>query len=192
MRFDAIPIERDGVAEFFRTAPFVAHNRRTYSVPPHQLWDVVTSDRMWSWLPTVWGCRYPVDTPAAPGVVRDFQMYIHHWLVFAQHERVIELDAPHVMRYTATDATLPVFGSWCEEYRVEPGPADNTAVLDWTLACAPRYLSRIPGNRIVIRPLATLLKPVLQFGLRGLVRELPSHAPPALTTPDRPKAVENS
>ena len=182
MRFSATPIEPDGVEEFFRTAPFVAHNRKTYSAPPQQVWDVVASDRMWSWLPTVWGCRYPVHTPPAAGVVRDFQMYIHHWLVFAQHERLLEFDAPNVMRYTATDATLPVFGSWCEEYRVEPGPDDNSAVLDWTLACAPRYLSQIPGNRIVFRPLSAILTPILRFGLRGLERELPSHAPPALNS----------
>ncbi len=180
MRFKAVPIETTDVEHFFATAPFVAHNRRVFPVPPQQLWDVVVSDRMWSWLPTVWGCRYPVGTSAGPGVVRDFQMYIHHWLVFAQHERVIALDAPNVMCYTATDATLPVFGSWCERYRVEPGPDDRSAVLDWTLACAPRYLSRIPGSRIVIRPLALVLKPILQFGLRGLVRELPMHAPAAL------------
>lgn len=190
MRFSAVPVEPEGVEQFFRTAPFVAHNRRTYSAPPQQVWDVVTSDRMWSWLPTVWGCRYPVGTVPTPGVVRDFQMYFHHWLVYAQHERVIQLDAPTVMRYTATDATLPFFGSWCEEYRVEPGPDDHSAILDWTLACAPRYLSRIPGSRVVIQPLATVLKPILQFGLRGLERELPSHAPPALPAPDHATAIE--
>lgn len=191
MRFKGVPIEPDGVEEFFATAPFVAHNVRTYPVPPRQLWDVVTSDRMWSWLPTVWGCRYPVDTPPAAGVVRDFQMYIHGWRLYAQHERVIELDAPNVMRYTATDATLPFFGSWCEEYRVIPADDGRAATLDWTLACAPRYLSRIPGIRTVIRPLALILNPIFQFGLRGLVRELPSHAPPALTIDSPPTAIEH-
>lgn len=190
MRFSAVPIARDGVDEFFTTAPFVTRNTRTYSVPPQQLWDVVTSDRMWSWLPTVWGCRYPVATAPAPGVVRDFQMYIHGWMVYAQHERVIELDAPHVMRYTATDATFPFFGSWCEEYRVLPADDGRAATLDWTLACAPRYLSRIPGNRLAIRPLGTILKPILQFGLRGLEREFPSRAPAALTS--GPPAVDQA
>lgn len=191
MRFEAVPIEIDGVEEFFRTAPFVAHNRRTYSAPPQQVWDVVTGDRMWSWLPTVWGCRYPVNTAAGPGVVRDFQMYVHHWLIFAQHERVIALDSPQVMRYTAIDATLPVFGSWCEEYRVIPEDDGQHATLDWTLACAPRYLTRIPGSRTVIRPLATVLRPILQFGLRGLERELPSRGPAAPAS-DLPPAADHA
>lgn len=185
MRFSATPIERDEAAGFFRSAPIVVHTRRTFDAPPQQIWDVVTGDRMWSWLPMVWGCRYPAHTPPAAGVVRDFQMYIHHRLVFAQHERITRFDDLNVMRYTAIDATLPVFGAWCEEYRVEPGPDDDSAVLDWTLACAPRYLSRIPGNRILFRMFSRFLKPIFHFGLRGLERELPSHAPSTLAS-ERP------
>ncbi|OHU98576.1 SRPBCC family protein [Mycobacterium talmoniae] len=184
MRFDAIAITAHGADEFFATAPFVTHVRRTFAAPPKQVWGVIASSRMWSWLPTVWGCRYPVATEPAAGVVRDFQMHVHKWLVFAQHEQLIEFDASRMlMRYTAIDATLPVFGSWCEEYRVEPAGAGAT--VDWTLACAPRYLRRIPGIRFALRPLAALLRPVFWFGLGGLERELPAHAPPAHTAGNR-------
>ncbi|MBF9318862.1 SRPBCC family protein [Mycobacteroides chelonae] len=177
MRFDAVPIPVDGVEEFFATAPFVTRVRRTFDAPPEDVWRVVSGDRMWSWLPSVWGCRYPQDITPTAGTVRDFQMYIHSWMVFAQHEQIIHLDAPHVMRYTALDATLPVFGSWCEEYRVLPESDPGKATVDWTLACAPRYLTNIPGSRIAIRPVAAILKPIFWFGLGGLARELPVRGP---------------
>lgn len=182
MRFDAIEISSENADEFLRSAPFVTHVRRSFAAPAEQVWEVIAGSRMWSWLPTVWGCRYPQATDPAPGVVRDFQMYIFKWLVFAQHERVLDFDPDHMtMRYTATDATLPVFGSWCEQYRVEP-TGDNHATIDWTLACAPRYLRRIPGIRWGLRPVAAVLQPVFHFGLGGLERELPP-SPPTITTP---------
>lgn len=93
------------------------------------------------------GLPVPSATEPAPGVVRDFQMHIFKWLIFAQRERLLEFDPGQMtMCYTATDATLPVFGSWCEHYRVEPEGTTH-ATIDWTLACAPRYLRRIPGIR---------------------------------------------
>ncbi|MEZ0362546.1 SRPBCC family protein [Mycobacterium sp. pUA109] len=180
MRFDAAPITADHADAFFATAPFVTHVRRTFAAPPEHVWGVIADSRMWSWLPTVWGCRYPAATDPAAGVVRDFQMHIHKWLIYAQHEQIIEFDAPRMtMRYTATDATWPFFGSWCEEYRVEPAGAGAT--VDWTLACAPRYLRRIPGIGFALRPLAAVMTPVFWFGLGGLERELPCQAPPAIT-----------
>ncbi|MGH3723976.1 MAG: SRPBCC family protein [Mycobacterium sp.] len=177
MRFDAVPIPVEGVEEFFATAPFVTRVRRSFAAPPEEVWAVVSGDRMWSWLPSVWGCRYPQDIVPAAGTVRDFQMYIHSWMVFAQHEQIIHFDAPRVMRYTALDATLPVFGSWCEEYRVVPEDDPGRATVDWTLACAPRYLTKIPGSRIAGRSLSAVLKPVFWFGLGGLNRELPARGP---------------
>ncbi|OBK85363.1 MULTISPECIES: SRPBCC family protein [Mycolicibacter] len=182
MRFDAVPVEAESADEFFATAPVVTHVRRRFAAPPEQVWQVVASDRMWSWLPTVWGCRYPHGGQPEVGVVRDFQMYLHSWLVFAQHERITVFDPPsRTMRYTAVDATLPVFGSWCEQYRVEDADDPGHAILDWTLACAPRYLSAIPGARLLGRPVAAVLEPVFHFGVGGLNRELPLQAPPQLS-----------
>ncbi|PIB79734.1 SRPBCC family protein [Mycobacterium celatum] len=182
MRFDAIPITAERADEFFETAPFVTYIQRSFAAPPEHVWGVIAGSRMWSWLPTVWGCRYPVATEPAAGVVRDFQMHVHKWLVFAQHEQLIEFDTTRMMmRYTAIDATLPVFGSWCEEYRVEPADNPEHATVKWTLACAPRYLRRIPGVRFALRPTAAVLQPIFRIGLGGLERELPSHAPPQLT-----------
>jgi|GEM_PF-6541479 len=180
MRFSADAIAASEAEGFYATAPFVTHVRRTFAAPPEHVWEVITDSRMWSWLPTVWGCRYPVATDPEVGVVRDFQMHVHKWLIFAQHEQLIEFDpSRRVMRYTATDATLPVFGSWCEQYRVEPA-GEGAATVDWTLACAPRYLRRIPGIRFALRPLQIVLQRVFFFGLGGLERELPCNAPPAI------------
>lgn len=185
MRFDAIEVSPENADEFLRTAPFITHVRRRFAAPAEQVWEIVASDRMWSWLPTVWGCRYPWASEPAPGVVRDFRMHIFKWLIFAQRERLLEFDPGQMtMRYTATDATLPVFGSWCEHYRVEPEDPTH-ATIDWTLACAPRYLRRIPGIQWGRRPVAAVLQPVFYFGLGGLERELhPAHL--GITVPSRP------
>lgn len=185
MRFDAEAITADGVEHFFATAPFVTRVRRTVAAPPEQVWQVIFGSRMWSWLPMVWGCRYPTATEPGTGVIRDFQMHVHKWLVFAQHEQLIEFDCSRmVMRYTATDATVPIFGSWCEQYRVErSGPHGST--IDWTLGCDPRYLRRLPGMRWALRALAAVMTPVFRFALVGVERELPCHAPPAITAGPR-------
>ncbi|MGH9185049.1 MAG: hypothetical protein ACRD0U_04410 [Acidimicrobiales bacterium] len=69
--------------------------------------------------------------------------------------------------YTATDATLPVFASWCEEYAIEPIPDGGR--LKWTLAVTPRYVGWMPSRWLV-----PVLSPLLKFGVEGLRRELSS------------------
>ncbi|SLH49154.1 Polyketide cyclase / dehydrase and lipid transport [Mycobacteroides abscessus subsp. abscessus] len=138
------------------------------------MWDVVASDRMWSWLPTVWGCRYPTAPTREPGVVRDFQMFLHHWLIFAQHEKILHWEEGSSLVYTAVDATLPVFGSWCERYAVVPIDGGARTRLEWTLAVRPRYVGWLPARWV-----ALALRPIFRFGLRGLLRELPSRRGPS-------------
>ncbi|WP_259141711.1 SRPBCC family protein [Tsukamurella ocularis] len=167
MRFRATePVAVDDAERFFSAAPFLA--KVSYEFPdltPDQLWGVVSSDRMWSWLPTVWGCRYPEGAGVEPGVVRDFQMYVHHWLVYAQRERIIHVEPGRRMMYTATDATLPFFGTWLEDYRIEPVGAGSRLV--WRMGVRPRFVGWLPA-----RWLSRLLTPVLRFGLRGVRREV--------------------
>lgn len=171
MRFKAVPITAEGHTDFFDTAPFLSHIDYDYDCSVEDLWSVVSSDRMWSWLPTVWGCRYPAGE-IRPGVVRDFQMFVWHWMVFAQHEKILIWEPGTRLVYTATDATLPVFGSWCEQYAVAPGPDGTGSRLSWTLAVKPRYIGWLPAKWV-----AAFLNPFFKFGLRGLVRELPSRGP---------------
>ncbi|MEO9329735.1 SRPBCC family protein [Gordonia aurantiaca] len=160
------PITADEVPDFLIEAPFRTHV--VYDFPDldtGELWKVVSSDRMWSWLPTVWGCRYPPGDPIGPGTVRDFQMYIHHWLIYAQRERILVWEAGERLVYTATDATLPFFGTWCEEYIVEPR-AGGGSRLRWTMGVRVRFL----GN-VTLRFLTRPMQAVFRFGLRGLPRE---------------------
>lgn len=178
MRFNAVEISDDRAEAFFDEAPFVSRRTTTYDASAEDLWSVISSDRMWSWLPTVWGCRYPVNVEVGRGTVRDFQMRVWHYLIFAQHERILAWEPGRRIAYTATDATLPVFGSWCEEYSLEPlGPTQTR--LHWTLAVRPRYIGRLP-----LKWVALLLALPFRIGLRGLVGELPHQAPSAdLSTP---------
>ncbi|MEV6562217.1 SRPBCC family protein [Nocardia sp. NPDC051756] len=168
MRFKASPIDGDTYPVFFATAPFVSRLRFDYDAPPDDVWSVISGPRMWSWLPTVWGCRYPDGETPGPGTVRDFQMYLDRWLIYAQHERILHWDKGSRIVYTATDATLPFFGSWCEEYSIESLDAGRRTRLNWTLAVRPRYLGRLPAQWV-----ATLLKPAFRFELGALPRELP-------------------
>lgn len=174
MRFDAEPILPGSYQAFFDTAPFVSHIEYDYDAPPGEVWSVISGDRMWSWLPTVWGCRYPANEQAGPGTVRDFQMFLHHWLIFAQHEKILHWDEGISLIYTAVDATLPVFGSWCERYAITPIDDGMRTRLTWTLAVRPRYIGWMPAGWVSI-----LLNPLFKFGLRALVRELPSRRGPS-------------
>lgn len=174
MRFKAEPIEPGRHQEFFDTAPFLSHIEYDYAATPEEVWPVISGDRMWSWLPTVWGCRYPEGAEIGPGTVRDFQMFLHHWLVYAQHERILHWDKGSELIYTAVDATLPFFGSWCERYAITPLDGGAGTRLHWTLAVRPRYLGRLPAKWV-----AVILNPFFRFGLRALVRELPSRRGPS-------------
>lgn len=169
LRFQATaPVRVEDADSFFAVAPFKTHVRYAFpDLTTEQLWSVVSSDRMWSWLPTVWGCRYPDGVEIGPGVVRDFQMYVHHWLLYAQREQIIVWEPGHRLMYTATDATLPFFGTWLEEYRVEPDGAGSRLV--WTMGIRPRFIGWLPA-----RWLSVVLTPVYRFGLRGVRREVGS------------------
>ena len=167
LRFAATaPVTADTATDFLRTAPFRTHV--DYDFPDIELpdlWSVVSSDRMWSWLPTVWGCRYPDVDAVEPGVIRDFQMYVHHWLVYAQREQILIWEPNERLVYTATDATLPFFGTWCEQYRVEPRPGGGSR-LRWTMGVRVRFLGWLPQ-----RWLTPIMQQVFRFGLRGVRRE---------------------
>ena len=174
MRFKASPIEPNGYEAFFAEAPFLSYIEYDYDATPEEVWPVISGPRMWSWLPTVWGCRYPEGEEVGPGTVRDFQMFLHHWLIFAQHERILHWEKGSHLVYTAVDATLPVFGSWCERYAIEPIDGGTRTRLRWTLAVKPRYIGWLPAKWF-----AVALNPILRFGLRALVRELPSRRGPS-------------
>lgn len=176
MRFKAKAIEPGHYQEFFDTAPFLSHISYDYAATPEEVWPVISGPRMWSWLPTVWGCRYPENEEIGPGTVRDFQMFGHHWLLYAQHEKILHWDQGSSLIYTAVDATLPFFGSWCERYAIEPIDNGAGTRLNWTLAVRPRYIGWLPAKWV-----AVALDPIFRFGLRALVRELPSRRGPSYT-----------
>lgn len=167
VRFRATaPVTVEESESFFASAPFLTNVRYEFpDLTPEQLWNVISSARMWSWLPTVWGCRYPEGARPEPGVVRDFQMYLHHWLVYAQREQIIHVEPGRRMMYTAVDATLPFFGTWLEDYRVEPVGAGSRLV--WRMGVRPRFIGGLP-----LRWVSVLLTPVFRFGLRGVRREV--------------------
>lgn len=177
-RFSAVQVQPGCHEMFFAAAPFVSRIEVSFDAPVQAVWDVIVGDRMWSWLPTVWGCRYPVGEVAAPSVVRDFRQNVLGWLIYAQHEKVITLEPCSQMVYTATDATLPFFGTWCERYAVTSVDAGNRTIVNWTLAVRPRYVGSIPAAW-----LSTLLRPILTFGLRRLASELPVRNSSQVITP---------
>ncbi|MFW0792016.1 SRPBCC family protein [Gordonia sp. CPCC 205333] len=161
------PVYDEGIESFLNSSPFRTHIVYDYPrISADDLWQVVSSDRMWSWLPSVWGCRYPVGEEVAPGTVRDFQMFVHHWLIYAQREKILVWEPGSRLVYTATDATLPFFGTWCEQYVVEPLPSGGSQ-LTWTMGVKPRFIGWLP-----MRWLTPVMSRVFRFGLRGLVREV--------------------
>lgn len=167
VRFGATdPVEIDDAEAFFASAPFLTNIRYDFpDLSVEQLWSVVSSARMWSWLPMVWGCRYPEGEGPEAGVVRDFQMYLHHWLIYAQRERILHVEPGRRMMYTAVDATLPFFGTWLEDYRVEKVGSGSRLV--WRMGVRVRFLGWLP-----MRWVSALLTPVFRFGLRGVRREV--------------------
>lgn len=161
------PVTEHEAPEFLDSAPFRTHVVYDYpDIDAATLWETISSDRMWSWLPTVWGCRYPAGEAPTPGTVRDFQMYVHHWMIYAQREKILVWEPGQRLVYTAVDATLPFFGTWCEQYTVHPLPGGGSR-LSWTMGVRLRFIGALPQ-----RWLSPLMRAVFRFGLRGLRREI--------------------
>ncbi|EFV13215.1 SRPBCC family protein [Segniliparus rugosus] len=166
-RFQATePVSAESYPEFVERAQYCVVSEAEYPYSVEQVWGAISGERMWSWLPTCWGPRYPAGG-GAPGVVRDWQMYVFDWLYYSQHERILHWEPLRKIAYTVDNATLPFFGSWLEEYLIEPTADGKGTRLRWTWAMKIRFIGWLP-----LRWLAPILRPIFEFALRGVIREI--------------------
>jgi hypothetical protein len=135
----------------------------SFRSPPDQVWNLLRSDRMWTWYPFGSGVDYPSDERRV-GTVR--QMFVRA-VFWRQEEEFLRWDEGDRYTFYARKAVLPVFGTWAEDYQITE-TSDGGTRLRWTVAFAPRYLGRLP-----LRWLTPLARPVFRANIAPMKRMLP-------------------
>ena len=132
MWFELDPVDES----FFRTAPHVDTLVMDLPVPADQVWEGLTNEEPLTWCSRLRG-RYTTPFPQKQGARREVA-------VFGGALRIKELffhwdDAAMHHSFYVTHASVPVFRSFAEDYRVEP--TATGCRFTWTFAAQ--------GNRLL-------------------------------------------
>ncbi|ADG97615.1 Polyketide cyclase/dehydrase [Segniliparus rotundus DSM 44985] len=139
--------------DYLKTGSFRANATVKFKHPVEKIWQVLTGEHAFSWLPGVKGVHY-VGTPGE-GAVRYLKT-----LPLALGEQVVEYEEGKVFGYTGTGASLPVLKHLASQYNFEPTKRGGTKVT-WKLAATPKVVGFLP--LWLAGPLA---KPALKVALR--------------------------
>lgn len=135
---------------FLETAPIVVHADVTLDASPEAIWEVLESDRMWSWVSAIDRLEWLSPRPLVEGCVRRLRV----GKAITVDEEFYRWDAPRRATFRVTRASLPVLGALAEDFRVEPLGGGRTR-LTWTMAIEPARGKSLPLG---------LLAPVLRAG----------------------------
>lgn len=147
--------------EFLEAAPLVVRVAVDLDAPPSAVFDVLASERMWSWLPLIDRLRWTTPSPQGEGSVRVLRIA----RLFEVEERFYRWDAGRRATFHVTSATRPVLNALAEDFLVEPAGAGSR--LTWTFALDPK----LPGARLLGR-IAPLLAPGNRWAIGGIRRLL--------------------
>lgn len=152
--------------EFLTDAPLVIRVAVELPNPPAEVWEVLGSERMWSWLPVIDRVRWLSPRPLRAGAIR--QLRLARSVVL--DEEFYRWDEQRRATFYVQRATRPLLRALAEDFVLEPTAGGGTR-LDWTMALEPN----LPRVRW-LRWLAPLLRPGNALALRGIRRELPKRA----------------
>lgn len=134
-------------AGFFDTAPHVFRYEKHYDATPEQVWESLQSDAsLAEWGNTVGSLTWTSPRPFGVGTTRE--VGTGPSLV---RERFFEWTEGSGYAFTATEANMPLFRRFAEDYRVEP---DGTGTrFTWVVAIEPVGALKLP-----LKVLAPVLK----------------------------------
>lgn len=141
-------------ASFFETAPALSTAVMELPVPVETVWAELAGDRPLAWCRMLSGGRYTSAPPHGVGATR--RMTVARLL--SLRERFIRWDEGHRQSFFATEASLPVFRRFGEDYVLEATP--EGCRFTWTLAAeAPRMLRwATPAYGVLLRVSMAWLK----------------------------------
>jgi len=149
--------------EFLADAPLVIRVAADLPNAPAEVWEVLGSERMWSWLPVIDRVRWLSPRPLRAGAVRRLRLARSVIL----DEEFYRWDDRRRATFYVQSASRPLLRALAEDFVLEPTAAGGTR-LTWTMALEPN-LPRVRRLRL----LAPLLRPGNALALRGIRRELP-------------------
>lgn len=152
--------------EFLTGAPLVIPVAVTLPNSPAEVWEVLGSERMWSWLPLIDRVRWLSPCPLRAGAIRQLRLARAVML----DEEFYRWDDERRATFYVKSASRPLLRALAEDFVLEPTAAGGTR-LTWTMAVEPN----LPRVRW-LRWLAPLLRPGNALALRGIRRELPRRA----------------
>lgn len=137
MRFKLQQVGPDNWAEAIEGAALTARCVREFDVPAERLFDALTSEAMYGWIPLVRGIRYR-DGTRGVGAVRDFRL-----VVGSATEEFVHWESGKRAVYAITEAPLPGLALLVEDYHVEHlSPRQSS--LTWSVGMTPRLVGRVP------------------------------------------------
>ncbi|WP_052280674.1 SRPBCC family protein [Nocardia vulneris] len=126
---------------FFGTASLVFDTVHTFAAPPEQVWDIIDSDEMFTWLPAPGVGVVYEGGRRGPGMVREMgsvrKPFRGLWI---QREQFWRHQAPHRMNYRAISGTWMYYllvQQYAEDMTLTPTPEGGTELV-WTVATTPR------------------------------------------------------
>ncbi|MGH3647331.1 MAG: SRPBCC family protein [Micromonosporaceae bacterium] len=154
---DLEPFDED----FFDSAPYRSSYRVELPVPPERVWAELTGDQPLAWCRLLDNGRYTSERPYGVGTTRT--MRVGKGLL-SLRERYLRWDEGRRHSFYVTQATLPLFRRFGEDYLLDPTP--EGCRLTWTFAHEPGPLQAAAG------PLGRKLNGVLE---RSLIRDTRRH-----------------
>ena len=136
-------------AEFFRTAPHVFRYEKHYDAGPAQVWESLQSDESLSaWGKTVGSLTWTSPRPLGVGTTREVGTGPTR-----VRERFYSWDESSGYGFYVTEANVPIFRRFAEDYRIEPDGSGTR--FTWLVAIEPVGAMRWPFR---------LLAPVVKSG----------------------------
>lgn len=141
---------------FFSTAPHVYTFVQDLPVSPERVWESLASDHsVADWSPLLHSIEWTSPRPFGVGTTRTVVLPTKAITI---HEYFFRWEEGHRFSFYGTDANLPLFARFAEDYIVEPGPTGCRFTWSFALERTPKtrlaMKAMSPANRLNFRTMA--------------------------------------
>jgi hypothetical protein len=146
---------------FLKDAPLVVRSSVQLRAAPSEVWKVLGSDEMWSWLSVIDRLEWQTPRPHAAGSVRRLRM----GRFLTLDEEFYRWDTDRRATFRVAGQSRKVLDALIEDFVLVP--SEGGTELTWTMALSP-----IKGGGLPLGLLAPLLRPGNTLALAGIKKLL--------------------
>ncbi|WP_051472162.1 SRPBCC family protein [Patulibacter minatonensis] len=146
---------------FLKDAPLVVRSSVQLRAQPSEVWEVLGSDEMWSWLPVIDRLEWQTPRPHVAGSVR--RLRIGKFLTL--DEEFYRWDTDRRATFRVVGQSRRVVDALIEDFLLVP--SEGGTELTWTMAFAP-----LKGARLPLGLLAPVLRPGNTLAISGIKKLL--------------------